>query len=109
MPNHVHGIIAIENGKNDCLDVGVPVETLQCNVSTKFYSNISPKKYELSTIIRSYKSICTKQINQMQNEIFFAWQSRFYDRIIRNEKELNNIRQYIVNNPIQWQYDENYK
>jgi len=35
------------------------------------------------------------------------WQRSFHDRIIRNEKELNKIRQYICNNPIQWDTDEN--
>jgi putative transposase len=110
MPNHIHGIIVIDNNdklKNIKID---NVETLHCNVSTKenFYSKISPKKYELATIIRSYKSICTKQINKLQKEIFFQWQPRFYERIIRNEKELNNIRQYIFDNLLKWQYDENY-
>jgi hypothetical protein len=36
----------------------------------------------------------------------FGWQSRFHDRIIRNEKELNNIRQYIDNNPAKWEFDQ---
>ena len=35
-----------------------------------------------------------------------VWQSRFYEHIIRSDKELNNIREYIVNNPMQWNVDE---
>ncbi|MCL4547958.1 MAG: hypothetical protein M1495_05255 [Bacteroidetes bacterium] len=36
----------------------------------------------------------------------FAWQPRFYDRIIRNEKELYNIRRYIKQNPLRWELDK---
>ena len=105
MPNHVHGIVVI---KNDTCNV----ETLQCNVSTdtdNFHSKISPKSKSLSTIIRSYKSICTKTINKSKNEIFFAWQPRFYDHIIKNEKELENMRNYIFYNPQKWAEDDYYK
>ena len=37
-----------------------------------------------------------------QNHIPFAWQTRFYDRIIRNTDELNRIAQYIENNVENW-------
>ena len=36
----------------------------------------------------------------------FSWQARFYDRIIQDEKSLENIRTYIVGNPIKWTEDE---
>lgn len=110
MPNHVHGILII-NDMVETLQV-LDVETLHCNVSTdknEFFSKISPKPKSISTVIRSYKSICTKTINKIQNEVFFAWQTRFYDRIIRDEQELNNVRNYIENNPLNWKKNENYK
>ena len=80
MPNHLHGIIVIDNPNS------TNVETLLCNVSTggqsnnktrQFFSKISPKPESLSTIIRSFKSIVTRTINQTYPEINFAWQSRF--------------------------------
>lgn len=37
----------------------------------------------------------------------FAWQSRFHDRIIRDENELCRIRKYIMDNPLQWENDNN--
>ena len=100
MPNHIHGIIIIDNHRD-----------VACNVSTttsnnKIMSIISPKRGSLSTVIRSYKSNCTKTINKTQNNIYFQWQLRFYDHIIRDEKSLNNIRNYIVNNPLNWDKDE---
>lgn len=35
-----------------------------------------------------------------------VWQTRFYDHIIRNQKELNRIRQYIIENPKKWKMDQ---
>jgi len=43
----------------------------------------------------------------MQDEIFFQWQPRFHDHIIRNEDELNKIRKYIKKNPLKWEYEKN--
>lgn len=85
-------------------------ETLQCNVCTgdrifknKIFSDISPKSKSLSVIIRSYKSICSKMIRKQKP--YFNWHTRFHDRIIRTDKELYNVREYIVNNPINWETD----
>ena len=70
-------------------------------------STISPKPNSISSIIGSYKSIVTKTINQKYPEINFGWQSRFNDHIIRNKQSLYRIREYIRNNPLNWDKDEN--
>jgi len=100
MPNHFHGIIQINVGTGHC---PVPTNTDE-NGGSKF-GKVTPKS--LSTIIGSYKSIVTKTMNLQRPDIGFAWQSRFHDRIIRNEDELNRIRQYIINNPLKWELDKN--
>lgn len=69
-------------------------------------AKISPKTGSLSSVIRSFKSAVTKYANK--NDIPFKWQSRFYDRVIRDENELNNIRDYIISNPEQWEKNEYY-
>lgn len=136
MPNHIHGIIILENinfNSHENIENGNDneneiVETRQCLVSTgqclvstttpiktltNSETNMGRKRFQhpgsqsISSIIGSYKSICTKTINKTQTEINFAWQSRFYDHIIRNEKSLENVRNYIVNNPVKWAEDEN--
>ncbi len=97
MPNHAHGIIVI-------VETGVAVvETLQCNVSTK--SVISPKTGSLSVAVRSFKSAVTKLAHNAGHE--FGWQERFWDHIIRDEEELNRIRNYIRANPSNWENDKN--
>ncbi|MCK4420151.1 transposase [candidate division WOR-3 bacterium] len=101
MPNHLHGILIIEKGKN-CRDEALP------RLYTGKYPNmsrISPKAVSLSVIIGSYKSICTKKIRN-SGVTSYSWQSGFYDHIIRNRKSLLKIREYIINNPLRWQYDQ---
>ncbi|MDQ7818365.1 MAG: transposase [Melioribacteraceae bacterium] len=70
-----------------------------------FFKNIS-KPNSLSVIIRSFKSAVTKNIHK-SGKRSFQWQSRFYDHIIRNEKELFNIRKYIEQNPLNWDLEKN--
>lgn len=99
MPNHVHGIIIIDNGS---------VRT-HCNASVrrKEYKNkFGPQSNNVSAIIRGFKGACSKKIHKIYDPNF-AWHTRFYDHIIRDEKDLNRIRQYIINNPKNWDNDKN--
>lgn len=100
MPNHSHGVLILNDYRKD----------VACNVSTQVinekFSKLSPKKYSLSTVVRSYKSAITKWCN-VNNHKSFAWQPRFFERIIRNEKELYNIRKYIEQNPLKWEIEKN--
>ncbi len=108
MPNHTHGILIID--KMDTINV----ETLQCNVSTTNATNkneqmakISPQSGTISTIIRSYKSVASKNARLIHAD--FTWQSRFHDHIIRDSQSFENIQHYITNNPINWNKDKFYK
>lgn len=109
MPNHVHGIVVIENHINDN-NANINGRDAINRVSTGgITGKNNPMLHQsISKIIRWHKGRCTFEINKMQGNIFFAWQSRFYDRIIRNERELKNTRQYIVDNPKNWEKDELY-
>jgi REP element-mobilizing transposase RayT len=103
MPNHVHGIIVIE-------ERGI-VETLRATSLQPKDKNVamsrrSPRAGSLSAIIRSYKSAVKHWCNENQH-LYFDWQTRFYDHLIRDEKSLNEIRLYIQNNPAKWELDKN--
>ena len=53
-----------------------------------------------------FKSATTQKINLIRNPPdTFVWQRNYNEYIIRNERSLNNIRQYIINNPISWNVD----
>ena len=107
MPNHIHGIIVINNPNNPCRNVSwkVPTPDNDYNLS-RIMSELSPKSGSLSTIIRSYKSSVTRW-SKHNNYNNFAWQPRFYEHIIRNDGSLDNIRKYIINNPAKWSEDKN--
>ncbi len=95
MPNHIHGIIVINKDNN--------VETQNfASLPNKF----GPQSKNLGSIIRGFKIGVTKYANK--NNIPFKWQARYHDRIIRDEKELYNVKRYIIENPLKWHIDKYY-
>ena len=68
-------------------------------------SEISPNKNSISTAIRFFKRQTTIHARKINPQ--FAWQPRFYDVIIKNEKSFHNIKRYIKMNPAKWQRDRN--
>jgi REP element-mobilizing transposase RayT len=97
MPNHVHGILFIDDS----------VGTWRRHVPTSEPRAFGkPVAGSLSTIIGSFKSVVTRRINELRNTLGASvWQGRYYDEIIRNEAMLNQIRQYILYNPARWAED----
>ena len=96
MPNHLHGIIIISNpcrgGSRAAPTRAVPTSEIK----------IKP----LGQIIGAFKTISSKQINiHRQTPGAPFWQRGFYEHIIRDEKSLERIREYIVTNPLRWQLD----
>ena len=68
----------------------------------------SPSK-TVGAIVRGFKSVSTKRINQLRGlRGKSVWQRNYYEHIIRNERELIYIRRYIIDNPKNWEHDENY-
>jgi putative transposase len=126
MPNHIHGILIIrnsvvgdafsrpiENRYNVCdaFSRPVPMNSRDAtrlgtrDAKTRPLRQINRSKMLIPKIINGFKSSVTRQINRMQNKIIFQWQRSYYDHIIRDEKSLNNIYEYIKNNPYNWTLD----
>ena len=64
----------------------------------------------LQDIMHKIKLYTTKRYNEINNTKYFKlWQRNFYEHIIRNEKELYKIIEYIKYNPLNWESDSNYK
>ena len=100
MPNHLHGIIIIKENNNVENNY---VVTEHCSVTTR---NTRKNYGLLSKIVKSYKNAVTGELKKYS--IYKSvWQRSFYDRIIRDDEELNKIRQYIIDNPLKWDYDKN--
>jgi putative transposase len=98
MPNHPHGILILTNHCRG-VQLNAPDRT-----TANYYKSISPKKGTLSVIIRTYKASVTAQCRERKYR-FLGWQPSYYEHIVRNEDVLGCIREYIVNNPLQWQFD----
>ena len=95
MPNHFHAIIIMQNNQ-----INHSGQALGLSL------HISQNK-SLSKINGDYKSFSSREINKItDNGHKFKWQRSFYDHIIRNEKSLRKIREYITNNPVAWAEDE---
>jgi len=105
MPNHVHGIVFINNCRGE---VSSPFSKTESEtIQTPEGGETPPlRKITLGQIVAYFKYQSAKCINQIRNaQGMPVWQRNYYEHVIRDEKELQSIREYIVNNPIQWEMD----
>lgn len=97
MPNHIHGIISIS-------DFDRHRGTLQRAPTFEHFGK--PVSNSIPTIIRLFKSSVTKQINALRRAPGLpVWQRNYYEHVIRNEDDLSEIREYILNNALKWDLD----
>ncbi|TSC55975.1 MAG: transposase [Parcubacteria group bacterium Gr01-1014_18] len=93
MPNHVHALLHF-------------VETRHGASLQNAIRQFGPlQKASLSVAINLYKGSVVRLCRKNGSSSFY-WQSRFHDRIIRDKKELENIREYIISNPKKWREDD---
>jgi hypothetical protein len=60
----------------------------------------------LSNIVGAFKTTAASRINMLRGVIgVHVWQKSFYDRIVRNDHELECIHKYIQHNPVKWAED----
>jgi REP element-mobilizing transposase RayT len=109
MPNHLHGIVLLSDRKGEAFADRVS------DVSKTDPANASPQRPigtqpgSLGAIIQNYKSITTRRINTLRGTPGApVWQRNYYEHIIRNKRALQAIRQYIHNNPRQWNLDRDH-
>lgn len=120
MPNHLHGVIVIaddarrgeafpdapSNAKaSSSSENESPANVVGGNASPLPPRGVTPNS--LGAIIGNYKAVTTRRINAIRHTPGApVWQRNYYEHIIRNEKELNRIRAYIINNPANWEADD---
>ena len=83
MPNHIHAVLLLE-------------ETAGATVSPT-----------IMDIVCAYKSLTTRKCKKAQ-PVDKLFQTSFYEHVIRNREDYNEIAEYIVNNPKQWELDRLY-
>jgi putative transposase len=108
MPNHVHAIIILgEDRVVGVSDVGAGLKPARGVVAgpNSVRAGLKPAP-TLPEIIRAFKTFSARRVNQMRNTPGLpVWQRNYYEHIIRSEDELMRIREYIANNPPQWEMD----
>ncbi len=91
MPNHVHGIIIL-----------APV----AEVAPGSGESAGSSAPTLGRVVRAFKSLSAIEANRITNRPGLPfWQRNYYDHIVRDEDEMNIIRQYIRDNPARWAQD----
>ncbi len=104
MPNHFHGIIFIP-------DVTVGDGLVPSRIDPRASTRVAPT---IPNIIGAFKSIATHRYIQLVKQNLAKqfnkklWQRSYYDHVIRNEKSLEKIREYVIENPCCWEKDENF-
>ena len=107
MPDHFHGIIII-TGADLCVCPNI-------NDDDNYNSRGEHRGSPLYKIVQWFKTMTTNdyirnvKTNNWKPFNKKLWQRNYYEHIIRNEIELNKIRKYILNNPLNWEKDKNYK
>ncbi len=111
MPNHVHIIFQLLH--SDCRGVIYHSRLTCINKNIKGLMNQTPtktlnmnKSISLPEIVRYLKARTTRIIRTKNPNIYFEWQRNYYERIIRNKRELFKYNTYIKNNPKNWKNDE---
>lgn len=87
MPNHMHAIIELIDRD----------------------SMLPGRRAALGEIVRVFKAATSYHIRRSEGQPWFAWQEEYYDSIIRTEAALQQIRQYIHDNPARWRQDKLYQ
>jgi REP element-mobilizing transposase RayT len=96
MPNHLHGLILLGPA-----EAGAPSEH---SPSPGEPAGVGPGS--LGAIIGNYKSVVTRRINQLRDTPGApVWHRNYYDRIVRNQSQLDAFRRYIIDNPARWAAD----
>ncbi|MGP1382228.1 MAG: transposase [Thainema sp.] len=121
MPNHIHGIVFIQDktsqqvSDNSSQVSNQPQNPVGANGHSPLQNGHSPIQHvtpfmrprSLSSFITGFKSTATKRINLLRNTPRTpVWQRNYYEHIIRNKESLEQIRYYIQTNPANWQTDQ---
>ncbi len=134
MPNHFHAIVGItvptknvrvDLPKNVGVDPGVDPEGDDNQVQGDHVGSPQPgarqpgldfksRPASVDAIVQWFKTMTTNEyIRGVKKGIFppfdrKLWQRNYYEHIIRNDKSLQRIRDYIINNPAKWEQDRNH-
>jgi REP element-mobilizing transposase RayT len=118
MPNHIHGIVIVGAAPCGRPEPDGEHETkLEDQAQNKRGQarGPAPTGLSLSNVMERFKSLTTKKyidgikLNNWKPFDKRLWQRNYYEHVIRNDNELNSIREYINNNPVNWETDDEFE
>ena len=80
MPNHIHGLLMLSENPSDT------------------------KRQDIPMIVGTFKSYSTREVRLIEPGLQ-VWHRNYYDHVVRDEDELDGIRNYILSNPLLWEQD----
>ena len=118
MPNHLHGIVvikpnrattAVDHTKSTNVGAGlVPTQYTDDHTTKRATTRVAPT---LGDVIGAYKSLSTVEYTRGVKKLKWApfhrrlWQRNYYEHVVRHDKSLRQLQQYILDNPDQWAFD----
>lgn len=111
MPNHIHGVIFIVGAPPVGARKSLGDSSSRADAIQRAGTRPAPTVV-LGDVVGAFKSLSTNRYIRNVKQHGWApfsgklWQRNYYEHVVRNEKELNRIREYIRNNPTQWDTDE---
>jgi putative transposase len=110
MPNHIHGIIFINQPTEIFNEEMMRDRAIRVGARRRLAPTSGAKGLpsgSIGAIVGQIKSITTKRINNQRNMPGDpVWQRNYFEHVIRSEIDLMHIRNYIINNPICWETDD---
>jgi len=104
MPNHVHLLIQLIDPLSNSVETRDRA-SLQIKYQSFHFHRLAIRSNQtIPNVVSQFKSSVKRLCNQ--RNLFFGWQSRYFDIIIKSDDQLLKIKNYIINNPLNWQKDK---
>jgi len=109
MPNHLHGIVSLMPETGAVIPkefFSSPRWTDSSPDSKRKSFKRGPKPGSIPAIVGAFKATASRRINELRGTPNRpVWQRNYYEHIIRSERSLLRIREYVANNPLRWTLD----
>ena len=100
MPNHVHGIAAFVGA-----GLALPGDKGAASSAPTSGDGVAHGVPTLADVIRAFKSLSAIHVNRLLRRSGPLWQRGYFDHVVRDDRDLERIREYIATNPLRWALD----
>jgi putative transposase len=97
MPNHVHGIAAFVGA-----GLALPVDEGAASSAPTSGDGVARGVPTLADVIRAFKSLSAIHVNRLLRRSGSVWQRSYFDHVVRDDRDLERIREYTATNPLRW-------